>query len=133
MIVRKKIILNFVPQIKSTICNPSSFVSSLYEFVNFGSSPDEHTWARLVNTFITNATPFFVAVASFTAFVLIDPDNNILTPEIAFVSLNYFNILRRPLVALPSLIVSLVQALVSVARINRFLRADEYNPDVSIS
>ena len=100
---------------------------------NFGSSPDEHTWGRLVNTFITNATPFFVAVASFTAFVLIDPDNNILTPEIAFVSLNYFNILRRPLVALPSLIVSLVQALVSVARINRFLRADEYNPDVSTS
>ena len=85
-----------------------------------------------LNTFITSATPFFVALSSFATFVLVDPANNILTPEIAFVSLTYFNILRRPLNQLPTLVVTCVQSLVSVRRINTFLQADELSPEVRI-
>uniref|UniRef100_A0A8L8KJ65 ABC-type glutathione-S-conjugate transporter n=1 Tax=Heligmosomoides polygyrus TaxID=6339 RepID=A0A8L8KJ65_HELPZ len=41
--------------------------------------------------------PFLVAVLSFAVFVTIDPDNNILTPQVTFVALALFNILRFPL------------------------------------
>lgn len=43
------------------------------------------------------SSPFLVAVSSFTTFSLIDPEKNILTPQIAFVSLTLFNQLRSPM------------------------------------
>ena len=49
-----------------------------------------------VQTFMFTAAPFIVTLASFATFVLVDP-NNILTAEIAFVSLSYFNLMRMPL------------------------------------
>lgn len=49
-----------------------------------------------VQTFMFNAAPFIVTLASFATFVLLDPAN-ILTAEIAFVSLSYFNLMRMPL------------------------------------
>lgn len=49
-----------------------------------------------------------VALASFTVYVLIDP-NNVLDAQTAFVSLTYFNMLRIPLNFLPQLLVYLVQ------------------------
>ena len=77
-------------------------------------------------TFIFTATPFFVAICSFAAYVL---TGNVLTPEIAFVSLSFFNIVRMPLASFPFLIVQLIQAMVSLDRINRFLNSQETNPE----
>ena len=49
-----------------------------------------------VQTFMFTAAPFIVTLASFATFVLVD-EANILTAEIAFVSLSYFNLMRMPL------------------------------------
>lgn len=61
-------------------------------------------------------------------FVLID-ENNILTPQIAFVALNLFNIIRFPLILLPDLITNLIQTKVAINRINKFLNSEELDED----
>ena len=70
-----------------------------------------------------------VALASFATFVLVDPANNILDSETAFVSLTLFNTMRGPLFLLPFGIVSIIQGAVSISRINTFLNLDELNPE----
>ena len=83
-------------------------------------------YMQAVQRFIFSATPFFVAIASFATFVLMDP-NNILDAQIAFVSLSYFNIMRNPLTSLPNLIVQMIQAQVSIDRVNKYLNSTEIN------
>ena len=60
-----------------------------------------------------------MAIGSFASFVLLDPQNNILDPQTAFVSLSLFNTLQYPLLMLPLGIVSIIQGAVSVRRINK--------------
>ena len=81
-----------------------------------------------VTTFLWTSAPFLVALASFAAFVVSD-SNNILDASTAFVSLTLFNLLRLPLNIMPMLIVFLVQANVSLKRVNRFMNADELDKD----
>ncbi|KAK4305327.1 hypothetical protein Pmani_022778 [Petrolisthes manimaculis] len=78
--------------------------------------------------FIWSCTPFLVSLASFATFVYLSPDN-VLDANIAFVSLSLFNLLRFPFVMLPLLISSMVQANVSLKRINKFMNADELDPN----
>lgn len=78
--------------------------------------------------FLWTILPFFVAFVSFLAFVLID-DSNVLTAEIVFVSMAYFNILRLPLSLFPIVISNLLQILVSTKRINGFLGVEELIPE----
>ncbi|KAG1674187.1 Multidrug resistance-associated protein 1 [Nymphon striatum] len=77
-------------------------------------------------TFVWTCAPFMVSLASFTMFVLID-EKNILTANVAFVSLSLFNLLRFPLNMLPSLITYLIQVSVSITRLNKYLRGEEIN------
>ena len=84
------------------------------------------SYLQAVQTFLFNAAPFFVAIASFATFVLIDP-SNVLDAQIAFVSLSYFNIMRQPLNQLPQLVVAMIQAQVSWERLNNYLNAAEVN------
>ena len=86
------------------------------------------TYLKAVQTFIFNATPFFVAIASFATYVLSD-EENVLDAQKAFVSLSYFNIMRNPLSNLPELITKMVQAQVSIDRLNKYLNASERNPN----
>ena len=79
--------------------------------------------------FAWTSAPLIVALASFATFVLIDPVNNILDSQTAFVSLTLFNTMRGPLFLLPFGIVSIIQGLVSIGRINEFLNMEEINPD----
>lgn len=65
---------------------------------------------------------------TFAVFVLID-EKNVLTPQIAFVALNLFNIIRFPLVMLPDLVSNFVETKVSVNRINKFLNSEELDAD----
>ena len=67
--------------------------------------------------------------ASFATYVLIDPINNILDSQTAFVSLTLFNTMRGPLFLLPFGIVSIIQGMVSIGRVNSFLNLEEINPD----
>ena len=52
-----------------------------------------------------------------------------MTAERAFVALSLFNILRFPLFMLPFLISMMIQASVSMKRLNTFLQHDEIDPD----
>ena len=66
--------------------------------------------------------PTLVLITSFATFVL---NGNELTGVKAFVTLSYMNILRIPLGLLPYSITWIVQALVSLKRIEKFLNNDE--------
>ena len=70
-------------------------------------SLESMAWTTGLQTFVINATPFIVSLCSFGTFILMDPEKNILTPEIAFVSLAYFNIMRVPITVVPTLIIKL--------------------------
>uniref|UniRef100_A0A8C2BI98 ATP-binding cassette, sub-family C (CFTR/MRP), member 3 n=1 Tax=Cyprinus carpio TaxID=7962 RepID=A0A8C2BI98_CYPCA len=74
------------------------------------------------------SAPFLVALTTFAVFVTVS-EENILDAEKAFVSLSLFNILRFPLNMLPQVISSIVQASVSLKRIQDFLSHDELDPE----
>ena len=76
------------------------------------------------SSFIWSSAPFVVSLVTFATYVLVD-ENNVLDAEKAFVSLSLFNILRFPLSMLPMMIAGIVQANVSVKRINKFMNAEE--------
>ncbi|XP_034564588.1 canalicular multispecific organic anion transporter 2 isoform X1 [Notolabrus celidotus] len=81
-----------------------------------------------LSTMAWTSAPFLVAMTTFAVYVTVD-ENNILDAEKAFVSLSLFNILRFPLNMLPQVISSLVQASVSLKRIQNFLSHDELDPN----
>lgn len=78
--------------------------------------------------FAFTSAPFLVALASFAVYILMDP-TNILDANKAFVSLSLFNILRVPMAFLPMLITFTAMFLVSLNRINKYLRSDELDPN----
>lgn len=74
--------------------------------------------------FIWNMIPVVVTIVSFTTFVFVDPENNHITPNAVFVSVSLFNLLRMPMTMFPIMIQMVMQAWVSVVRINDFLNAE---------
>uniref|UniRef100_A0A8R1E2N2 Multidrug resistance-associated protein 1 n=12 Tax=Caenorhabditis japonica TaxID=281687 RepID=A0A8R1E2N2_CAEJA len=80
------------------------------------------TFSDMLNT----ASPFLVALSTFATFIFIDP-KNVLTPEIAFVSLTLFNQLRSPMSQVAELITQTVQVVVSNTRLKEFLMSEELN------
>ncbi|XP_044034326.1 ATP-binding cassette sub-family C member 3 isoform X1 [Siniperca chuatsi] len=81
-----------------------------------------------LSTMAWTSAPFLVALTTFAVYVTVD-ENNVLDAERAFVSLSLFNILRFPLNMLPQVISSIVQASVSLKRIQSFLSHDELDPN----
>ncbi|PAV73684.1 hypothetical protein WR25_18845 isoform A [Diploscapter pachys] len=79
---------------------------------------------RTLSDILNSASPFLVALSTFATFILLDA-RNVLTPEIAFVSLTLFNQLRTPMSQIADLITMTVQVAVSNRRIKEFLVADE--------
>ncbi|XP_067934005.1 multidrug resistance-associated protein 1-like [Watersipora subatra] len=78
------------------------------------------------SSFIWQVSPFFVALFTFTVYVVSDK-NNVLDAEKAFVALSLFNIIRFPMAMLPHIITSLIQTIVSLKRIEKFLSLEELN------
>jgi hypothetical protein len=72
--------------------------------------------------------PWKVSIFSFALFIFSDPINNVLTPQIAFVSLTLFSQLRIPMMVLADLIGQLIQTAVSNRRLKSFMMADEVDP-----
>ncbi|KAI1704939.1 ABC transporter transmembrane region domain-containing protein [Ditylenchus destructor] len=70
-------------------------------------------------------SPFLVAICSFATFTLLDPANNLLTPQVAFVSLTLFNQIRSPMAMIGFLINTFIQCLVSNKRLKEYLVAEE--------
>ncbi|CAL8085482.1 unnamed protein product [Calicophoron daubneyi] len=79
-------------------------------------------------SFLWNCAPFLVAICSFGVYVMVS-EENVLDAQRAFVSLSLFNILRFPLFMFPMVTSSLVQAYVSIKRLEKFLRRTEINTD----
>ncbi|KAL0305440.1 UNVERIFIED_CONTAM: ABC transporter C family member 2 [Sesamum radiatum] len=89
---------------------------------------DELSWYRkaqllgALNSFILNSIPVVVIVISFGVFTLLGGD---LTPARAFTSLSLFAVLRFPLFMLPNIITQVVNANVSLKRLEELLLAED--------
>ncbi|PAV81687.1 hypothetical protein WR25_04720 [Diploscapter pachys] len=93
--------------------------------------------ARVLNS-INASAPFLVAIVCFTWFILSSPQN-VLSPQIAFVGLSLFNLLRRPVINIAPtihfltkasqlihiLLLRFMRAIVSAKRLNAFLSEQE--------
>ncbi|XP_070185918.1 multidrug resistance-associated protein 1-like isoform X2 [Littorina saxatilis] len=80
------------------------------------------------SSFTWTCAPFMVSLITFAVYTLSD-DANVLDAEKAFVSLSLFNIMRFPLSMLPNVITNIVQASVSLKRLQKFLDNDELDDD----
>ena len=83
-------------------------------------------WLNAIMSFFWTSVPFLVALLSFTTYVLID-ENNILTPQKAFTTITYMRIMKMPMAIFPYIIIGLVQANVSLKRVNKFMNSEELN------
>ncbi|EPS64314.1 hypothetical protein M569_10464 [Genlisea aurea] len=94
-----------------------------------GVRNEELSWFRkalllgALNSFILNSIPVVVIVTSFGLFTLLGGD---LTPARAFTSLSLFAVLRFPLFMLPNIITQVVNANVSLKRLEELLLAEDY-------
>ncbi|XP_059756486.1 ATP-binding cassette sub-family C member 2 isoform X4 [Balaenoptera ricei] len=77
-----------------------------------------------VMIFLLYLTPVLVSVITFSVYVLVD-SNNILDAEKAFTSITLFNILRFPMSMLPMIVSAMLQASVSVERLEKYLGGDD--------
>ncbi|KAK3704049.1 hypothetical protein RRG08_049006 [Elysia crispata] len=85
-------------------------------------------YLNALTTFFWTCAPFMVSLTTFGVYVLSSPDH-VLDAEKAFVSLALFNILRFPLSMVPTVITNLVQANVSLKRLQNFIDHKEIDPD----
>uniref|UniRef100_A0A8R1XX01 ABC-type glutathione-S-conjugate transporter n=2 Tax=Onchocerca volvulus TaxID=6282 RepID=A0A8R1XX01_ONCVO len=72
-----------------------------------------------------SCTPFLVAIVTFGLYVKIDPQHNQLTPQVTFVGLSLFNLIRFPMTIFPLIFTQGTQCSVSNARLKSFLSDDE--------
>ncbi|XP_070580038.1 multidrug resistance-associated protein 1-like isoform X1 [Ptychodera flava] len=86
------------------------------------------SYLNAISSFFWNCAPFLVSLTTFGVYVSVS-DKNVLDAEKAFVSLSLFNILRFPLTMLPFLISSIVQAQVSMKRLQKFMKHQELDPN----
>merc|ERR1719320_1299843 len=80
-------------------------------------------------TFAWSSAAYLVSLVTFATYVLSDPAANVLDPEKAFVSISLFNILRFPMSMLPMIISMMVQANVSLKRIDKYMNSTELKAD----
>lgn len=73
--------------------------------------------------FLWDCVPFFLSAATYATFTLIY--DTPLTPEIVFPALALFNLLSEPVLTLPRLLTTLVEALTSFDRLTEYLTMDE--------
>ncbi|XP_076820993.1 multidrug resistance-associated protein 1-like isoform X2 [Clavelina lepadiformis] len=84
-------------------------------------------YLNAASSFTFVCAPFMVSCTTFAVYVLSD-EKNVLDAQKAFVSLSLFNLLRFPLTMLPMVVTSLVQASVSLQRLQGFLNNEELDP-----
>jgi ATP-binding cassette subfamily C (CFTR/MRP) protein 1 len=86
-----------------------------------------YIWPVISCTFAIS--PFLVSVVIFAVYVATDPINHVLTTEKIFVSIALFNLIRIPLIIFPYSIFEIIKLFVSMRRINKFINADDLDPD----
>ena len=103
-----------------------SFINNVQEIR--GSEEQEmrkFAWVDVFTSLTFSMLPYLALLCSFATFIFMDEDNNILTAEKAFVTLSYMGQLSMQIISLPMTIVSVVQANVSLKRIDAFLSQEE--------
>ncbi|GAM28766.1 hypothetical protein SAMD00019534_119420 [Acytostelium subglobosum LB1] len=80
-----------------------------------------------VGQMLWSMSPIFVSVTSFGVFIALGGK---LTAAIAFPALSLFNVMQFPINMLPMVVSSIIEANVSVGRLQRFLLKKDLNPDV---
>ena len=88
-----------------------------YDMLNFA-------WINAFTSLIFTMLPYLALLVSFGTFVFIDEDH-ILTAEKAFVTLSYMGQMSMQIIALPMIIVSVIQANVSLKRLSIFMNSGE--------
>ncbi|KAI8983684.1 multi drug resistance-associated protein MRP [Pilobolus umbonatus] len=83
-----------------------------------------------VQTFTFTTIPFMVSLTTFAVYVAFS--NQPLTSEIAFVAIALFGLLQFPLTVFPNVITSMIEASVSLYRIEKYLAAQELDPHAVI-
>ncbi|KAJ6579193.1 multidrug resistance-associated ABC transporter, partial [Mycena vulgaris] len=78
-----------------------------------------------------NMTPILVTLVSFYHFVVVRGES--LTPSIAFTSIIVFNELKFALSALPETFISMLQSIISLRRIEKYLHTPEVTPVLPIA
>nr|UOF76394.1 multidrug resistance-associated protein [Bursaphelenchus xylophilus] len=86
---------------------------------------------RSIGDVLNVASPFLVALVAFTIFTL-SSKGNILTPQVAFVSLTVFAQLRVPLFLIAELVGNTVQMIVSNRRLKEFLAEEEMDDNAIV-
>nr|CAD7417688.1 unnamed protein product [Timema cristinae] len=81
-------------------------------------------------SFIWTCAPFMVSLMTFMTFILVETfilvdSSNVLDAQTAFVSLTLFNIMRAPLAMIPMVVATMIQAMVSIKRINKYLATED--------
>lgn len=79
------------------------------------------------SNFFWTSTPFLVAFATFATFAATSPKP--LTSDIIFPAISLFQLLSFPMAVFSNIINSIIEAIVSVKRLEDFLTADELDPD----
>uniref|UniRef100_A0AC35TH94 Multidrug resistance-associated protein lethal(2)03659 n=1 Tax=Rhabditophanes sp. KR3021 TaxID=114890 RepID=A0AC35TH94_9BILA len=84
-----------------------------------------------VDTF-NESSAFLVALLTFLTYTLTDREHNLLTPQVAFVSMTLMNQMKGPTMLLGLLIDQIVQLSVSNQRLKEFFISDELKEDAII-
>ncbi|KIR43264.1 metal resistance protein ycf1 [Cryptococcus deuterogattii 99/473] len=79
------------------------------------------------SNFIWQGTPFLVAFSTFATFAF--TSDKPLTSEIIFPAISLFQLLSFPMAMFANILNSIIEASVSVSRLESFLAADELNPN----
>lgn len=78
-----------------------------------------------IGAFSWNFSSFMIQVATFTTFLYINGGTNVLSANIAFVSLALFNMIRLPLYSSAIFATNVVQTKIALKRITEFLILEE--------
>lgn len=79
------------------------------------------TWRNMINA-ITVCVP---TIAGLLSFIVLSKTHGVLNPATVFSSLSIFNIMRIPIIILPLSIITTIDSVQALARIERFLSAPE--------
>ncbi|KAI8377534.1 multi drug resistance-associated protein MRP [Radiomyces spectabilis] len=80
-----------------------------------------------IQTFTWTSIPFFVSLSTFAVYVATSTAP--LTSQIAFVAISLFGLLQFPLAVFPNVITSMIEASVSLYRIEGYLSSEELDPN----
>ena len=112
------------------LCGWESFFTTKIQNIRSNEEKDmrKFAWVDAITSLVFTMLPYLALLISFATFILME-EGNVLTAEKAFVTLSYMGQLSMQIVSLPMIIVSVIQANVSLKRLNEFMSQEEMDAD----